>query len=74
MRKLTAGAFGIVVVVAAAGCGAPGVSDGPGGASDSSRVLVCESGAQTHGDVETSSAVAVRVPEGTPVPPGCRLA
>jgi len=36
-------------------------------------VLVCESGTQSNGGVETSSAVAVRVPAGLPVPPGCRL-
>jgi hypothetical protein len=36
-------------------------------------VLVCESGTQSSGGVDTSSAVAVRVPAGTPVPPGCRL-
>jgi hypothetical protein len=68
-----AGAAGIIAVglaAAAAGCGAPAVSGGPG----HDRVLVCESGIRSHEGVRTSSAVAVHVPAGTPVPPGCRLA
>jgi len=38
----------------------------------SDQVIVCESGATSQGGVETSSAFAVRVPTGTPVPDGCR--
>ena len=36
------------------------------------RVIVCESGVISHGDVDTSSAVATRVPSGALVPAGCR--
>jgi len=60
--------FAVAVLV---GCGAPGVSSGPGGGE---QIIVCESGTVKKGDVSTSSAVASRVPAGTPVPPGCRLA
>ena len=35
-------------------------------------VIVCDSGTSSSGGVDTSSSVAVRVPVGTPVPPGCR--
>lgn len=35
-------------------------------------VIICESGTVTGGGIETSSAVAKRVPAGTPIPPGCR--
>lgn len=66
-----AGAAGLFVVAVLAGCGAPGVSSGPGSRE---QVVVCESGTITQGNVSTSSAVASRVPAGTPVPPGCRLA
>ena len=42
------------------------------GASDG-IVIVCESGVVSQdGGVETSSAIAVRAPDGTEVPPGCR--
>jgi len=38
------------------------------------RVIVCESGVETNGEISISSATATRVPEGdtTPVPEGCR--
>ncbi len=36
------------------------------------RVIVCESGVISHGDVDTSSAVATRAPSGALVPAGCR--
>jgi hypothetical protein len=63
-----------------AGCAAPYVSSQPGQATNTGGsvspevILVCESGTVTHaGGVETSSAVALRVPAGSPVPPGCHL-
>ena len=36
------------------------------------RVIVCESGVISHGDVDTSSAAATRAPAGALVPAGCR--
>ena len=36
------------------------------------RVIVCESGVISHGDIDTSSAVAVRVAAGALVPTGCQ--
>lgn len=36
------------------------------------RVIVCESGVISHGDVDTASAVATRAPSGALVPAGCR--
>ncbi|HEY8216456.1 MAG TPA: hypothetical protein VIH82_04930 [Acidimicrobiia bacterium] len=71
----TAGVLGLALAAAVAGCSSPQASTGPGGGDASAdRLLVCESGTVTHGDVRTSSAVASRVPEGTEIPPGCRLA
>ncbi len=50
---------------------------GAGGSSDTAHdtVVVCESGVVTKGDVQTSSAVAIRVPDGASVtvPGGCRV-
>lgn len=45
-------------------------STGSGGTTD--RVIVCESGVVTDGDVQTSSAVATRATSDAPVPNGCR--
>ena len=69
-------AAGAGLVLAAAGAGAA-MGLGTAQASESTHstgpVIVCESGVVDHGNgVETSSAVAVRVPDGTPVPEGCR--
>jgi len=68
------------VLVGLAACAAPlsstsGTSPRPGAAAAGAGtvVLVCESGTTSSDGVTTSSAVAVRVPAGTPVPPGCRL-
>jgi|GEM_PF-6863621 len=71
---------GVTMAALLTGCAAPSVSEQPakgtgtGGTLGHEVILVCESGTVTgaHG-VETSSAVATRVPAGTPVPPGCRL-
>ena len=69
---------GLVAVVALAGCGTPyvtGPADSSSPSTDSTngeRVIVCESGTVSSDGIETSSAVATRVPAGTPVPPGCR--
>jgi hypothetical protein len=49
--------------------------DGRSGSdSGTDRVIVCDSGTVHQGDVTTSSAVAVRVPDGAAmaVPSGCR--
>jgi hypothetical protein len=70
----------LVLSAGLAACAAP-LSNAPGNPSQHGTtapgagtvVLVCESGTQSNGGVDTSSAVAVRVPAGTPVPPGCRL-
>ena len=76
------GAAGAVVAMAAvlAGCATPYASQQPGKATSTGSspgheiILVCESATVTDANgVETSSAVASRVPAGTPVPPGCRL-
>lgn len=56
---------GIAAVVALSSVG------GAAGAG-SDRVVVCESGTVSSGGIETSSAVAQRVPKGAPLPPGCR--
>lgn len=48
-----------------------GAGAGQGAATDGDRVIVCESGVVDHGGgVETSSAVAIRVPEGEGVADG----
>ena len=76
-RRFIAGTLGIALT-AAAGGGALFFTSGPAGArsgrgaAGAGLVIVCESGTISHGGVDTSSAVAVRVPAGTPVPPGCR--
>jgi hypothetical protein len=68
------------MAVVLAGCAAPYVSQQPGRPSSTGAsrgheiILVCESGTVTDtSGVETSSSVALRVPAGTPVPPGCHL-
>jgi hypothetical protein len=70
---------GVVAAVALAGCGTPYLTDPadsrPPLSTDSTngeQVIVCESGTVSSDRIETSSAVAARVPAGTPVPPGCR--
>ena len=75
---LVVGACAVIVGLAA--CAAPrsstsGTPPRPGAtaAGAGTVVLVCESGTTGSGGVTTSSAVAVRVPAGTPIPPGCRL-
>jgi len=78
--RVGAALAGVAMAVVLAGCAAPYVSEQPaegtgtGGSLGHEVILVCESGTVTgaHG-VETSSAVATRVPAGKPVPPGCRL-
>jgi hypothetical protein len=64
-------------LVALVGCGATvmamGTAQAGEGTHSPDRVIVCESGVITHGGgVETSSAVAVRAADGTPVPEGCQ--
>ena len=46
----------------------------PAGTAAPDRVVVCDSGIVRQGDVSTSSAVVVRVPDGATVtvPSGCR--
>lgn len=74
-RRHTAGA-GLVLTLALM-CAAVAASSAPARARESTRatddrVIVCESGVISHGDVDTSSAVAVRVAAGALVPGGCR--
>jgi len=58
---------GIAAAVTLAGSALGGAA-GAGG----DRVVVCESGTVSSGGIDTSSAVAQRVPAGAPLPPGCR--
>ncbi len=77
-RALTA----VVLAVGVSACAVPlastSGSPAPHGTSTSTGlaagevILVCSSGQVSNGGVDTSSSVAVRVPAGTPVPPGCR--
>src|SRR5215510_118312 len=78
-RRLGAVSAGVVLAAAAAGC-TPSVSGGPGDATTDSVssqdeiIVVCESGTVTQDGIETSSSVAMRLPAGSPIPEGCRLA
>jgi hypothetical protein len=67
-------AFTAVLAVPAVVTGASTFDGRSDSGSGSEPVIVCDSGPVHQGDVTTSSAVAVRVPEGTPVtvPSGCR--
>lgn len=50
-----------------------GNEPGPSSTGGSGKVIVCESGVVDHGGgIQTSSAVAERVPADAPVPEGCR--
>ncbi len=69
--RLGVAAAGLAVAAVAAGC-APTVASAPDPVDE--VVLVCESGVVDQGGVKTSSAVATRVPAGSPIPPGCRIA
>ncbi len=80
--RMVAGALGMALTAGVGGGGLllatgllasspAGAHTGRGAAGDGT-VIVCESDTVSHGAVDTSSAVAVRVPAGTPVPPGCR--
>jgi hypothetical protein len=75
-RRFIAGGFGLALTAAAGGGilfltpGLAGARVGSGAVEGS--VIVCESGVVSHGGIDTSSAVAIRVPVGTAVPPGCR--
>ena len=52
----------------------PGDAAGTGGSHADEVIVVCESPTVTHTNgVKTSSAVAARVPTGSPVPQGCHL-
>jgi len=52
----------------------PGDAAGTGGSHADEVIVVCESPTVTHTNgVKTASAVAVRVPTGSPVPQGCHL-
>jgi len=48
----------------------PAIAD----SSSNDRVIVCESGIETNGDIEISAATVTRVADGdtTPAPEGCR--
>ena len=68
---LSTGVAACAVPLSGSGSSARG-GNGPTRTGSTDRVVVCESGISSSGGVDTSSAVAVRVPAGTPVPPGCR--
>ena len=64
---------GLVATAALAGCAALFASGAfASSGSEADRIVVCESGTVTVGEIETSSAVAARVPAGEPLSPGCR--
>jgi hypothetical protein len=79
-RQLGAALGGLALAAALAGCGTPSVDSGTDGssgagrtvASSSERIVVCESGTVSRDGIDTSSASVLRLPAGTPVPPGCR--
>ena len=65
----------ISVISASALVAVPAIAaDGDPVDHSNDRVIVCESGVETNGEISISSATATRVPEGdsTPVPEGCR--
>jgi len=79
-RRVGGTVAGFAIAAVLAGCSTPyasqqpGKATGTGGSPAHEVILVCESGTVTDANgVETSSAVATRVPAGTPVPPGCHL-
>ena len=77
-RRLGVVSAGVVLAAAFAGC-TPSVSDGPSGTANGVQtaddiIVVCESETVTKDGIETSSSFAVRLPAGSPIPPGCRLA
>jgi len=52
----------------------PAIADSGDTTPKHDRVIVCESGTETKGDIKISAATATRVADGdtTPVPEGCR--
>jgi hypothetical protein len=64
---LSASAF-LAIPAIAESSGTPGPTPGSG------RVVVCETGIETNGDIQMSAATATRVADGdtTPAPEGCR--
>jgi hypothetical protein len=69
---LTLALTSAAVLAASASIGSASERDRVGTHETDDRVIVCESGVISHGDVDTSSAVATRVPSGALVPAGCR--
>ena len=61
------------VLSASAFVAVPAIADS-GSAPSHDRVVVCESGVETKGDIQMSAATATRVADGdtTPAPEGCR--
>jgi len=79
-RRVGGALAGITLAVALAGSAVlfvsqqPGDAAGTGGSHADEVIVVCESPTVTHANgVKTASAVAVRVPTGSPVPQGCHL-
>jgi hypothetical protein len=77
-RRLGAVSAGVLLAAAVAGC-TPSVSDGPSGSADAVStadeiIVVCESEVVSKDGIETSSSFAVKLPAGSPIPPGCHLA
>ena len=78
-RRLGLAVVGLTRSPGLVGCAAPisSPSGTPAGHAMRSSVgndvvVIGDAGTLSNGGVDTSSAVAVRVPNGTPVPPGCR--
>jgi hypothetical protein len=76
-RRGTFGAVGVTVsACVTAGiflfAGSAPADQGHSGPEDRSHVVICESSTVSHGGIDTSSAIVVRAPEGTPLLPGCR--
>ena len=62
----------IAVVSGSALVAVPAIADDAATPPAHDRVVVCESGVVDQGEIQTSSAVAVRVGDDAPVPKGCR--
>lgn len=62
------------IISASALLAVPAIAANGGSDHSNDRLIVCESGVETNGDVQISSANVTRLPEGdnSPVPAGCR--
>jgi len=71
---ITIGAVGLASATAFIAVPAIADNSGPPGSPTHDRVIVCEGGVETNGDIQISAATATRVADGdtTPPPEGCR--